>query len=324
MKNSYVILFLKLLRKTYEKIIGFKKQVFFNKNAPQYSGQVSSDVIYEKLLSIEPCMISRFGSVEFEAVWHYRIYKEKFLTKSIKFVKGQIESLNWPLGVKISMQNNAGFFPATNKNLDNFSELMLSEISNIDILGSWLEVENEFKNELEHVTTVGLEDLNAYNHEIPWTRALQGKKVLVIHPFIDSIKSQYKRREFIFENKDILPEFDLITYKPVVSFAGNDLSLKYKSWFEALEKMKNDISKINFDIALIGCGAYGLPLASFVKEIGKKSVHLGGATQMLFGIKGKRWETEYDLDHLFNEFWIRPSPEEIPNNANRVENACYW
>ena len=41
----------------------------------------------------------------------------------------------------------------------------------------------------------------------------------------------------------------------------------------------------NFDIALIGCGAYGFPLAAFVKGIGKKAVHIGGPLQLFFGIK---------------------------------------
>ncbi len=163
------------------------------------------------------------------------------------------------------MQNNASFFPATNENLDKFSKLMLLEMSNIDILGSWLEAEKDFKNELEQATTVGLEDLNAFNHEIPWTRVLKGKKVLVIHPFIDSIKSQYKRRELIFEDNDILPKFKLITYKPVQSIAHNIENLEFKDWFEALEKIKNDISKIDFDIAILGCGLW-LSLSKFYKK----------------------------------------------------------
>ena len=33
-----------------------------------------------------------------------------------------------------------------------------------------------------------------------------------------------------------------------------------------------------------------MPLAAFIKSIGKKAVHLGGSTQILFGIKGERWD----------------------------------
>ena len=59
--------------------------------------------------------------------------------------------------------------------------------------------------------------------------------------------------------------------------------------------MKAQIDKEDFDICLIGAGAYGFPLAAYVKRKGKKAVHLGGALQLLFGIKGSRWE---DPNHL--------------------------
>jgi hypothetical protein len=104
----------------------------------------------------------------------------------------------------------------------------------------------------------------------------------------------------------------------------NYKNLPYKDWFEALDYMKNDISKIDFDIAILGCGAYGLPLASFIKEIGKKAVHLGGSTQMLFGVTGRRWETEYDMSHIINEHWVRPSGEEVIKDFKKIENGCYW
>jgi hypothetical protein len=45
---------------------------------------------------------------------------------------------------------------------------------------------------------------------------------------------------------------------------------------------------IDFDIAIIGCGAYSFPLAANVKRIGKNSVHLGGASQLLFGFSWKK------------------------------------
>lgn len=316
--------FLKLLRYLCKKIFPKSKFPFFSQKQPQFSGQKASDIIYNRLSQEKPCMISRLGNSEFKCVSSYKIKNDLFFRKYKKYITGEIDALNYSDKIKLEIKNNAGFFPITENYLDKFCAQMLKDIKNIDILGSWLHIEENFKKELKNTITVNLEDLNPYNHANPWSKVLNGKKVLVIHPFVKSINKQYGKRKLLFTNEHILPKFDLITYKPVISFAGNDINVKFDSWFEALEKMKTEISKINFDIALIGCGAYGLPLASFVKEIGKKSVHLGGATQMLFGIKGKRWETEYDLDHLFNEFWTRPSLEEIPKNANRVEKGCYW
>jgi len=59
-------------------------------------------------------------------------------------------------------------------------------------------------------------------------------------------------------------------------------------------------------------------------------VHLGGQTQLLFGIRGQRWETEYDeawrQANFYNNspYWIKPLPTDIPTNKEMVENGCYW
>ena len=75
-----------------------------------------------------------------------------------------------------------------------------------------------------------------------------------------------------------------------------------------------------------GAGAYGLPLASFAKQLGRQAIHLGGVTQILFGIKGRRWEREYadSTARLFNEHWVRPLPAETPAHKDRIEKGCYW
>ena len=93
--------------------------------------------------------------------------------------------------------------------------------------------------------------------------------------------------------------------------------------------MENEVDKHDFDIALIGCGAYGFPLAAYVKRKGKKAVHFGGSLQLLFGIRGNRWENPnynpiYNYANLMNEYWVKPGSVEKPQNAEKVENACYW
>ena len=173
---------------------------------------------------------------------------------------------------------------------------------------------------------VSLELLNPFFAEIPWTVSLTGKNVLVIHPFTSTIMFQYKKRTLLFD-KNILPDFNLKTIKAVQSSAGENTS--YGDWFEALEWMKGEIDKQEYDICLIGAGAYGLHLAAHVKRQGKKAVHLGGSLQLLFGIRGKRWENKnynpiYNYQKLMNEHWLRPDKLEKPNGAKNVEGGCYW
>lgn len=115
------------------------------------------------------------------------------------------------------------------------------------------------------------------------------------------------------------------TIKAVQAIAGSS-GHGFVNWFEALDWMCGEVKKHDFDIALIGAGAFGLPLASYVKQLGKQAVHVGGALQLLFGIRGSRWEEDpgYRLNELLNQHWVRPLPEERPSGAERVENACYW
>ena len=169
---------------------------------------------------------------------------------------------------------------------------------------------------------VRLTALEPYRSNNPWSKALEGKRVLVVHPFEESIKTQFAKREKIFENPDVLPKFELITYRAVQTNAGG--TSDYKDWFAALDAMFNDIKKIDFDIAIVGCGAYGLPLSAKIKDLGKQVIHLAGATQIMFGIRGARWDVRPDMQKYFNSYWIRPSESEKPKNAKAVENACYW
>jgi hypothetical protein len=66
-------------------------------------------------------------------------------------------------------------------------------------------------------------------------------------------------------------------------------------------------------------------LAAHVKRLGKKAVHLGGSTQILFGIKGKRWEENNKfISSIMNQHWVRPLESETPSNINKIEDGCYW
>lgn len=60
------------------------------------------------------------------------------------------------------------------------------------------------------------------------------------------------------------------------------------------------------------------------KELGKQSIHLAGWTQVLFGIKGKRWIDMPQIAKIMNEHWVSPLEEEMPQNYKQVENGCYW
>lgn len=320
---------IKSIRSIYKKV--FKPQ----HNRPDWPNDKerieANNIIYDALTSNKPCYIGRVGTVEGAIVHNYISIKSKkpYIQKLAEFIKGDARLPWWDTERPVNeLMNNAGFFTSnqrpTIKELEEFSELYIEGIKNMDICGHF-EYYEKFLPFTEECKMVQLETLYPFFVKDVWSRALKGKKVLVIHPFVDTIKKQYKKREKLFANPDILPQYELITIKAVQSIGG--CNNEFDNWFEALEHMKKQIIETDFDIAIIGCGAYGLPLASFIKNLGKKAIHLGGGTQLLFGIKGKRWEQQYSNSSyrdLFNKHWVYPSDKEKPEVACKVENGCYW
>jgi len=284
----------------------------------------ASELISQTLLENKPAMIARLGSTELACMINYLGVTQPDKYKSIKgYISNQTPPWWWNTSIINQMQNWSGFFPARVDKIEQFCELMIEDLANVDILGSWLKEESFFSEELAHSKKVMLEDLEPFFTPNPWTKALAGKKVLVVHPFVETIKNQYQNREKLFENS-LLPEFELEVIPAVQSIAGQ--KTEFEDWFAALDSMKEKIAKKDFDVCILGCGAYGFPLASFVKNMGKQSIHMGGATQLLFGIKGKRWENfiVYPYANLFNEHWVRPNQNETPQKSTSVEGGCYW
>jgi hypothetical protein len=290
-----------------------------------FSGQAANDYIRELLKRDAPCLVARFGCVELDAVLRgYDISRgDSLFKKALCLLTGAYGPFWWDNSIRAGLLRTTGVFPADDATMMRFSARVLADVKAIDVLGTWNARECELRKKFfPNGKAVGLTDLDAFCFKNPWTSALAGKRVLVVHPFCQTIASQYARREKLFDDPQVLPDFKLITYRPVSSFLG--LETPYKDWFEALDKMCADIAKIDFDVALIGCGAYGMSIGAFVKrELRKKAVHLGGVTQMLFGIKGGRWDGG-SYSRFYNEFWVRPGDEERPDNYRVHEGGAYW
>lgn len=324
---------IRVVRKTY-RIITRRK--FY---APECDcdRQSSNDKIYELLASGKPCMIARFGTTEINCINNYLCVhsRRSYFSRIWEYITDNTHTPWWYEDHFKTMSFTSGIFPVCQDTAEKFSERYIQDIPEIDLLACHQYYE-KFMPLRDDIQRVQLEMLYPFFVERPWTRILKGKKVLVVHPFVDTIKSQYQKRELLFSNPDVLPEFELKTLKAVQTIVGT--KSEFASWFEALKYMEDEIDKIDFDIAIIGCGAYGLPLAAHVKRIGKQAVHMAGGTQLLFGILGKRWTEQYqgfwhyrpgidislDYHPLFNEYWVSPSQNEKPKGSEKMEGGCYW
>lgn len=75
-------------------------------------------------------------------------------------------------------------------------------------------------------------------------RSTQRKKVLVIHPFEDSIRKQYEKRRVLFKNPQLLPDFELKTLKAVQT-SGSATDERFATWFDALQYMCDECDRID-------------------------------------------------------------------------------
>lgn len=270
--------------------------------------QDANNEIRKKILANEPFMACRFGWTELSTMKAYEFNRPK--NKRIHCMKNLCLA--------------SGFFPEVEEYGWRFLNLMQACCKDIDFLRKMnAPYENYFiRKYMRKSVTITGDIMEPWCLDNPWSVALEGKKVLVVHPFHKTIQQQYGKREFLFGDSPILPDFHLITYKSVQTM-GNEVDSRFSDWFAALSFMINEIKNIDFDIAIVGCGAYGLPLASAIKRMGRQAIHMGGATQVLFGIKGQRWLDDANVVNIINESWVWPLDEETPRSAADIDGGYF-
>lgn len=274
--------------------------------------------IREFVAGDSPFLIGRFGSTEFRAVMRSEQRAKRTVWEKIYAALAAGESPFWVPWEHSNLKVKSGFFPISKRATDAFVEIYRGAILDTDLLGMWVPGENFMEHLFRNSELTDLESLSPFGVPNPWTEVLRGKRVLVVHPFEETIKNQYRKRLALHNDPGILPEFELLTVRAVQSLGG--ASDDFETWFDALKYMHELTREKTFDVALVACGAYGLPLGSLMKADGQKVIVLGGILQLLFGIKGKRW----DDSGLYNASWVRPLESERPSTYFGADQGAYW
>ena len=145
---------------------------------------------------------------------------------------------------------------------------------------------------------------------------------LVVSPFVRTMKSQLPRLGRLHppgrgDWRETARRCEFIACPQLASVTASP----YPSWSKGLADLRQKILRAgDFDVLIVGAGAWSLPLLLAAKERGKIGIHMGGTTQNIFGIKGGRW----DNHGIYTRDWIRPCPEETPAGRFRMENGSYW
>jgi len=219
----------------------------------------------------------------------------------------------------------SGVFPDISEHFKLFAERYISALGSVDLLAL---IKTEHETRLIKRTGISplkceLRDLEPFLHPHPWSMHLENLKVAVISPFSESIRNSYmESRSKLFFDQRVLPYFDLNVIKAPQTISFNNDG--YISWEAAYQATVKKLDAIEYDVVILGCGAYALPLAAHIKSRGKVAIHLGGIAQVLFGVHGKRWEAGPMKEIFINDFWRVPLESERPKGWEKIENGCYW
>jgi hypothetical protein len=208
-----------------------------------------------------------------------------------------------------------GVFPPTDEIYWRYSELILECLRSFDgcaVSGHNGETEI-ITRQCPQARRLAHRSLEPYFFAEPWSARLAGKRVLLIHPFGPSIRTQFARRTAIWPGQpQVLPAFEFELARSPYGFSRSG----FNDWFAMLQWFETQIAGIHrrwpFDVALIGCGPAGVPLTAFVKKLGAVGIHLGDTLPTLFGIRGAPAGETAELRRFFNESWVHPQASELP------------
>ena len=269
-----------------------------------------------------PVLVSRFGNVEFLAFREVFDIKRKLTFKERFMLACHGSRLS---GVRektaIKLRKNAGVFSArSNAEFERFFDEYYYCVPEIDFFFRWFSGDALLCKAGLDASVGQLEYLNILQYPSFYKGVFENKRLLVISPHVNSIEHQVKNSYAALCNHLGVSSFSVSTIKTfhhVLGGAGD--------WFVELERLKTEIRnyKDTVDYVILGCGAYGLPLGAYAKGIGLSALHLGGVTQLLFGIMGERWNDMLDAG-TSSDFWIRPLASDRPKGAELIEGGCYW
>jgi hypothetical protein len=296
--------------------------VFFQKNKShikKLNRETSFYSINKLVKSENPLIYGKIGTTELLAV--------EFSERRVK--------MNWPKSLSWRRQAHrlfldSGVFPPTIKQFELFIKTYKESLLCLDGILLWQqekylkEYEKRLANDL--CSTATRLDLGAL---MPFQilGELASLRWLIVSPFIATMQNQVSKLDKVFKcfswGKTLQNVYRTCKFVKSPFFSYLEKT-PYNNWSEGLDKItENVFSHIDdFDVAFIGAGAWSLPLLARIKKAGRKGIHFGGSTQLIFGIKGRRWDSYWG--QYYNESWVRPLPEDTPEGHMRKEDGCYW
>ena len=235
-------------------------------------------------------------------------------------------------------EKQIGIFPTDPAFLKKFADEFVDHLCNLDIIGLF-----EGPREKEIIDGLRLRGklipyrLTEPDQSFPdnptqcYLPLFQNKKILLVSPFAKLLKERANANTFekvwSSTGKKWFGPADISTVEfPYSYFTETDTHRQFGNVLNLFKAICDKIGNEEFDVALIGAGALGIPIASYVKNMGRMGISLGGHLQVIFGVAGERWKRDpYYREKLINGSWIDMPVEYRPNNKELVsDTGAYW
>ena len=278
-----------------------------------------SEMLITKFNNKEPLFLSRFGGSDFEIIMSER-YKTANKYELLLYIE-TVSNMNGYFDLEVDTDKKIINFKKYCETLENiyfnqkiFTYCCDSTIVRIEKAINTSDV-NKFLSHLM-LQKIAISNYGFIEKIYPFLNLFkniaENKKILIISPFSALVEEQYKNKNNLIKNY-IYPDFELITYSVPITYNDtiNTTHINTKNnWLEQSAFMCEEITKIEFDIALISAGSYAMYLGDYIyMKMQKQSIYIGGVLNVLFNIYGKRYDTPF-----FNN--IMNIPYQIKNNVD--------
>ena len=230
-----------------------------------------------------------------------------------------------------------GVFPSTPEFLPYFTSWYLTQIQQANILGLM-----GAKREEKIITNLNIHSQFTHYQTMEPDRSIpeitnncylplfENKKILLISPYAKFIQSRAQKE--VYENawkiigKSWFNPANVMSLEiPYSYFSAKQTHEKFGDSITLYKSICDQINCYEYDVALIGAGALGIPIANHIKHQGKVGISLGGHLQVTFGVAGARWRRDPEWRAYLNETWVDVPKIYHPfSKESLTDHGAYW
>jgi hypothetical protein len=240
--------------------------------------------------------------------------------------------------LRFHCERQTGIFPTDRDFLKRFATAYAEHVRALDVIGLFGGPQEPLIRAWHHLPGRGipyrLTEPDSSTPDCPeqcYLPMLAGKRLLIVAPFARLLASRCDQATFEAAwaktgKRWFAPAAVAAVEFPYGYVTETETHARFGDVLRLYEHVCADVARHEFDVALIAAGALGIPLAAFVKGLGRIGLSLGGQLQVIFGVGGRRWHDDpFYRDHVMNDSWIDLPAEYQPRDTRKLtDGGAYW